>query len=279
MIRFVIASLLTSFSCLAFVDSRLPNGHLSYWGEDFYKTQLTAKQIKKSVLHNILASSHASVAQNYDQIGNASCVNNCYRHNMVGYSQARKIIFGDLYKKVDGNKYYVVDVYCERKVYFNDVNDIANMSHDINIEHTWPQSKFNPAFNKELQKSDLHHLYPTDSLANNRRANHEFGEVNPQDDELNVSKCASSQLSDVTGDFRFTPPMEHKGNVARALFYFSVRYNLPLEQAQELILRQWDKVDPIDADEIQRHEKIAIYQTGRNPFVDFPRLADKISDF
>ena len=153
------------------------------------------------------------------------------------------------------------------------------MGNEVNIEHTWPQSRFNGNFDKNMQKSDLHHLYPTDSNANNRRANHEFGEVGENHDELNVHNCSSSKLSDFSGHFIFSPPQMHRGNVARSLFYFATRYKLFIGPAEEIILRLWHKNDPIDEAEKNRHEVIAKYQKVRNPFVDFPELVEKISDF
>ena len=77
----------------------------------------------------------------------------------------------------------------------------------------------------------------------------------------------------------FTPPEVHRGNVARSLFYFSIRYKLPIGPAEEMILRQWHKADPIDQGELTRHEQVAKYQKVRNPFLDFPQLIEKISDF
>ena len=83
----------------------------------------------------------------------------------------------------------------------------------------------------------------------------------------------------INGNDVYTPPVPHRGNIARALFYFSMHYNLPISKAEETILREWNKNDPVDANEIRRHEGIAKYQKVRNPFVDHPELADRVSDF
>ena len=77
----------------------------------------------------------------------------------------------------------------------------------------------------------------------------------------------------------FEPPTEHRGNVARSLFYFAVRYKLFIDPAEEMILKLWHKADPIDAAELARHETIAKYQKVRNTFLDFPELVDRISNF
>jgi endonuclease I len=58
-----------------------------------------------------------------------------------------------------------------------------------------------------------------------------------------------------------------------------MHYNLGIDQAQEKTLREWHKIDPVDEDEIKRHESIAKYQKVRNPFVDHPEAVDKVTDF
>ena len=41
----------------------------------------------------------------------------------------------------------------------------------------------------------------------------------------------------------------------------------------------WIDLDPIDQEEMERNNEIANIQTSRNPFIDFPNLADQISNF
>lgn len=266
--------ILLSFSALALSERKLPNGQLAYYGEDFYK-----KAVTKESLFKILNSSHTVNPGTYDSIGTSCTGSTCYSHTSLGYSQARVIMFGELHVKHDPKGQFVKDVYCGKKFYFKEVRDIMNNAREVNTEHTWPQSRFNSNFSKDMQKSDLHHLYPTDSDANNRRANHSFGNVPASEDELNVDNCASSRLSDIHGDVLFNPPAEHRGNVARSLFYFSTRYKLAIGPAEEMILKLWAAADPVDAAEIERHEMVAAHQNLRNPFVDYPELAAKITDF
>lgn len=267
--------ILLSFSALAQTNRKLPNGHLAYYGEDFYK-----KKVTKDTLYKILDESHTVVTNGYDSIG-SSCDSRsaCYRHTSVGYTQARLILFGQAHSSSDSKGKFVKDVYCGKKFYYKEVRDVLNMAREVNTEHTWPQSRFNGNFGKDMQKSDMHHLYPTDSDANNRRANHSFGNVPASEDELNVENCASSRLSDIHGNVLFNPPTEHKGNVARSLFYFATRYRLSIGLAEEMILKLWHTADPVDAAELERHEIIATNQKNRNPFVDYPELVSKFSDF
>lgn len=265
--------LIVSFSAFSQSDRKLPNGQLAYYGQDFYSKKVTIDLLRK-----ILNECHSTLTNKPDLIS-TSCGVDGYRHTSVGYDSARKILFGEIYKQQDGKGTFVQDVYCQKKFYYRTLSEVSNMHREVNIEHTWPQSRFNHNYDKNMQKSDMHHLFLTDSDANNRRANHEFGEYSNDQDELNVENCDNSHMTHINGHFIFTPPTEHRGNVARALFYFSVRYNLPIGKAEEMIIRQWHKVDPVDAKEIARHEMIAKHQKVRNPFVDFPTLVDQISDF
>ena len=264
---------LLTFTVFAQTDRRLANGHVAYYGQEFM-----TKPITKELLYKILSETHTIVSNQPDVIG-PSCQGQCYQHTSVGYDGARKIMFGETFIEKDSSGNFVKDVYCGKKFYFRDVNDVSNMHAEVNIEHTWPQSKFSPNFEKNMQKSDMHHLFPTDSLANNRRANHDFGEVVDAHNELNVQNCLASKLGDISGHFLFTPPPVHKGNVARSLFYFATRYRMPIEKAAEMILRRWHSLDPVDDTERVRHEIVAKYEKVRNPFVDYPQLVEKVADF
>ena len=249
----------------------------AYYGEDFYRN---FPRVSKEELHHILSSAHIPVQGGYDKIVD-SCRDaggsNCYQQNVLGYSNARKIMFGELDKLQDSRGTYVRDVYCDRKFYFTDANDAMRRHDDVNTEHTWPQSKFTGRFHKEMQKSDLHHLYPTDSKANSRRGNYRFGDVSSNQDSLNLDYCSMSRFGG--RDNVFNPPQEHQGNVARALFYFATRYNMQIQPSEEVILRLWDKMDPIDEEEIARNNNIFKHQLVRNPFIDHPELTDTIGDF
>jgi endonuclease I len=54
---------------------------------------------------------------------------------------------------------------------------------------------------------------------------------------------------------------------------------MPIDPEQEAVLRQWHAEDPIDQAEIDRNNMIAKHQLIRNPFVDFPQLAQDVMDF
>ncbi len=200
----------------------------------------------------------------------------------LGYKRGSKPeLFGNIHLERDSESYFVRDVYCgfiirnkvgPRRIPKNNV---------MNTEHTWPQSK---GSKREPARGDLHHLFPTDSAANSARGNHPFGEVIGEDATRN---CSLSQRGDIidprTGEsshtFGFQPPKEHRGNVARAMFYVSARYGYRIPALEEYYLRKWHKDDPVDSEEIARNDAVEEVQGNRNPFVDFPQLPERISDF
>lgn len=200
-------------------------------------------------------------------------------HHSIGYDSAKMKLFGQLHLAEDSQGYYVTDLYCG--IHYTKGVGPGNLpdQNQLNTEHTWPQSKFSNAFPKAVQKADLHHLFPTDSKANSVRGNFEFADVTVNQ---NLKDCPSSKSGpSVTsgGKDYFEPPTSHKGNVARAMFYFSIRYKMPISDKQEEFLRRWNDLDPVDDAERARNDAIEKLQGNRNPFIDNPALIDQISDF
>ncbi|MCM2349051.1 MAG: endonuclease [Bacteriovoracaceae bacterium] len=197
------------------------------------------------------------------------------------YDEARGKLMNEIHLEKDQQGYFIKDVYCLEKYYpFNGDapgNRLPN-SDKFNTEHTWPQSKFSNKFPSKIQKTDLHHLFPTFSKINSERGNYPFAEVDNQRQVSCAESSSGRALSTGTGIY-FEPPQVHKGNVARAMFYFSVRYQIEIDPVQEEYLRMWHREDPIDEAEKLRHEKIFKLQRNRNPFIDDPTLVEKISDF
>jgi deoxyribonuclease-1 len=227
----------------------------------------------KDELNTVLESTHTRLANANDILDCEPKKGKCFSHQAVGYGLARKYLYTQLHVQTDSRGKYLREVYCQRE----ELVPISTST--INCEHTWPQSKFNRAYNNELQKSDMHHLYPTDIKANSTRGNYDFAEVVTN---INLKNCDASKsgASVVSGGRTFfEPPSEHKGNVARALFYFSVRYRMSITNEQQVFLRKWNEQDPVDDAELLRNNEIEKLQGNRNPFIDYPNLAQDISKF
>ena len=141
----------------------------------------------------------------------------------------------------------------------------------FNTEHTWPQGLFGSL---EPMKSDLHHLFPTDDVANNTRSSYPFGiAANPSWQQ------GGSKFDNNTNIFE--PRDVHKGETARAMLYFVLRYQnySNFLNSQEGILKTWNKTFLPANVEMTRNNVIDTYQHNRNPFVDYPQFADRIQSF
>ncbi len=281
------------------MTSNLANAYITakehYYGANF-QSKIQSGQLKNQelldYLFKVLKSVHVKQNGSADIItdncpsksvmgSNASV---CLSHNSLGYDRARLLMFGkiDLRQDTDGT-YFVKDVYCEKNFSDKDFNSVGNIGPNklpisgsiINTEHTWPQSRFTGRFDKNMQKSDLHHLFPSESEMNSRRSSLRFGNVIKDVEKL---KCPISHLGKQQNDntFVFEPPTHHKGNVARALFYFATRYQMKLSPFEEATLRVWNKEDPVDEEEINRNNMIEDLQGNRNPYVDYPELMDQL---
>ena len=66
-----------------------------------------------------------------------------------------------------------------------------------------------------------------------------------------------------------------KGDIARAVMYMAIAYDMPLMVDRELLIR-WHLVDLPDDAERARNDAIKALQGTRNPFVDDPELAGLI---
>ena len=157
-----------------------------------------------------------------------------------------------------------------------DANGDGTVSSDgMNAEHSWPQGFFDKAY---PMKSDLHHIFPTFIKPNNTRGSQPYGPVaRPTYTTSNGSKFDGKV---------FEPADKVKGDIARAILYFVVRYNdrkihegvnyRDFWTNRVQMFLDWNRQDPPDAAEKLRNDQIFRYQGNRNPFVDDATLADKV---
>jgi endonuclease I len=209
-------------------------------------------------------------------------------YQSMSYTAARQVVF----LKTDNHAGKVLGVY---DGFWHDPTHTT-----INIEHTWPQSK---GADTLPARSDLHHLFPVQANFNSARSNLPFGEVVQRDwpatlegdagclDAMpgNLDGCYSIKGKDAFGVQVFEPRDGHKGDAARAVFYFSIRYGIgcavkslsifdPQHPTKtEEVLKKWNLHDPPSDHERQRNDVIEIEEGVRNPFIDHPELVDEIS--
>jgi hypothetical protein len=185
-------------------------------------------------------------------------------YNGFSYDAARGIMYGSLDNKNDT----VTCVYTLRKAKFNTTGGAS--SNNFNCEHTFPQGFFSQNL---PMRSDMHHLFSTDEAANNSRGNLPFGIATPPLVQPTINAPSKN------GGGKYEPQDGHKGNCARAMMYFVLRYQdySNFFNPQEQILRTWHQTFlPKPADTL-RNAIIFAQQNNRNPFVDYPQFADRIN--
>lgn len=158
-----------------------------------------------------------------------------------------------------------------------------------NREHSIPQSWFNEA---SPMRNDAFHVYPTDGKVNGQRSNYPFGECSGGNTlSGGKGRLGSSTFAGYSGTV-FEPADEYKGDFARTYFYFATRYqNImtsiggdsfdnttypSLSSWSIALFLKWHRQDPVSQKEKDRCNAVAGYQKNRNPFIDYPELAEHI---
>ena len=181
-----------------------------------------------------------------------------------------------------------------------------------NREHSVPKSWFNEA---TPLYSDAFHLYPTNCYVNSYRGNEPFGECeNGTKCTTNgvqaKGRKGTSTFSDGGTSYAsvgtvYEPDDEFKGDLARTYFYMVTCYmnnrfnyadggidmfkwensKADLSDYSIALLLKWHRQDPVSKRELVRNEviygnktynKCDYKQGNRNPFIDYPELAEYI---
>jgi len=185
-------------------------------------------------------------------------------HTSLGYNAAREAMYDEL-NGIDVNDGQIECYYTGNMT----APDGTRAPGNFNTEHSWPRSR---GADMEPAESDIHHLFPATSISNQARAAYLYGET-PCDQSTSCdwfgggSELGPSVI-DASTVFEVRP--ERRGDIARAQFYFAVRYSMDIEEDVETFLREWNDSDPVDALELDRNDRIEAVQSNRNPFVDRP---------
>ena len=160
----------------------------------------------------------------------------------------------------------------------------------MNIEHSFPKSWWGGNTNQAYK--DLFNLMPCEVSINSAKSNYAMGVVTSVKTNNGCTKVGKGSAGSKTANL-WEPADEWKGDFARSYFYMVTTYSdltwtgeglTMLEQdewptlqrwAYELFLK-WNRQDPVDDIERQRNEAVYGIQGNRNPFVDFPNLAEYI---
>ena len=185
-----------------------------------------------------------------------------------------------------------------------------------NREHSIPKSWFGQKNEQSnTPGTDIFHIVPTDGKVNGMRSNYAFGEVSSASYTYDGAKLGSAKSITITGGNTiagntgasvscsgtvFEPRDEYKGDFARGYFgtmikwangdytafttgdgskIFSTNYStgaFGLTKYGVALLMKWHRQDPVSQKEIDRNNGIQQTQGNRNPFIDYPYLAEYI---
>jgi endonuclease I len=184
-----------------------------------------------------------------------------------------------------------------------------------NREHSIPKSWFGGSQSQNTPGTDIFHVVPTDGYVNGRRSNYAYGEVNSISYTFDGAKLGTAKNitivngNTIAGDEGtsisasgtvFEPRDEYKGDFARGYLgtmirwagdyqtftqeddgrkIFSTTYDVGsfgLTSYGVALLMKWHRQDPVSQKEIDRNNGIQQMQGNRNPFIDYPYLAEYI---
>ena len=166
----------------------------------------------------------------------------------------------------------------------------ASAPSGMNIEHSFPKSWWGKAENQAYK--DLFNLMPCEVSINTAKSNYAMGLVTTVKTTNGCTKVGKGNAGNKVANL-WEPADEWKGDFARSYFYMVTTYSdltwtgeglTMLEQdewptlqpwAYELFV-EWNRQDPVDEIERERNEAVYGIQGNRNPFVDFPNLAEYI---
>ena len=210
---------------------------------------------------------------------------------------------------------YVWDMYSDctwKSLSSNRCGSYSDECDCFNREHSIPKSWYGGTTSGP--GCDIFHLVPTDGKVNGMRSNYPFGEVssatyNKQGNKLGSAKsitiingntvagnegatisCSASKV--------FEPRDEYKGDFARGYMGALLRWageknftegegsktftstfttgSFGLTNYGVALLMKWHRQDPVSQKEIDRNNGIQQTQGNRNPFIDYPYLAEYI---
>lgn len=155
----------------------------------------------------------------------------------------------------------------------------------INREHVWAKSHGDFADIRPMD-GDAFNLHPADASTNLLKSNYDFDECSDFGTYITEADAYYS-----SSQYKFEPSDDAKGEVARTIFYMSVRYEgtdgeIDLEVVDAVntsalahhgklsTLLQWNRDFPPTDLERRRNERVYEAQRNRNPFIDNPGFAD-----
>jgi endonuclease I len=183
----------------------------------------------------------------------------------------------------------VWDMYSNNHVKFNGTSAASGM----NIEHSFAKSWWGGG---RQAASDVGHLKPSNSTANSAKGSWPMAVVDGATTFSNGSiKVGKSTSKPGTTIDAWEPADEYKGDFSRAYMYMVTAYEdyatiwtgnsinqldnntYPVfEQWTVDLLLKWSRQDPISQKEITHNNELYKIQNNRNPYIDYPLMAEYV---
>ena len=217
-----------------------------------------------------------------------------HSENLKSYGSGTNSTWSGFYVTDRTSDGYVIDRYSPRSswVKFSSGSSAsyANAPSGMNIEHSFPKSWWGGSNNEAYR--DLFNLMPSESGINSDKSNYAMGKVTNVQKGNGFTKVGKGQTA--SGEkWLWEPDDQWKGDFARDYFYMVTAYSdlnwtsngldmlenndwPTMQQWAYTLLLQWAKNDPVDEIERKRNDDVYSIQQNRNPFVDFPNLAEYI---
>ncbi len=226
-------------------------------------------------------------------------------HTVIDYGDGSWEVF--YYADQDSNG-YCMDMYCDDWKKFGAPGSAVS---GCNVEHSFAKSWWGGAKNDAYK--DCYHLNPSNSTANSARSNYPLGIVTKLVKTSGSLKIGTQHHDSLNVDFNIWEPKdEYKGDFARAYFYMATCYGkdkygaydptvcsayqgwrldnkdvgsrfamqndnyLEFQPWEQEVLIAWHRQDPVSVKEIKRADAVSNFQHNRNPFIDYPYLAEYI---
>ena len=185
---------------------------------------------------------------------------------------------------VPGTKDQALEYYSNEVVYY------TSRGTQLNREHTVPQSWWGKG-DACAAYTDLFNVLPANASANGAKSNYPLGVVDLKARFDNGVIKVGTSTNNGGAAYVFEPADCYKGDFARIYFYVATCYSSApwgdgafsmmngeptLKDWTVSTLLEWNRKDPVDETEMKRNEACYYLQRNRNPFVDYPQLAEYI---
>ena len=229
-------------------------------------------------------------------------------HTVIPYGNGSNSTWNVFYYSDQDENGYCMDMYCDSWQKFGKAGTVVS---GCNIEHSFAKSWWGGTKNDAYQ--DCYHLNPSNSTANSSRSNYPLGV--PTQDIKDQSSTGSLRVGKATYEgetfYVFEPKDEYKGDFARAYFYMATCYGRDINGNYDVVcskykgwrldnkdvgskfamqnnnylefrdweievLLTWHRQDPVSEKELKRMDAVSNFQHNRNPYIEYPCLAEYI---